>query len=161
MTDAIADVDIGRHQDGQALIGSYEVLEIKPHPKPRMTRYSARFSKRAMAYWNWKNSLKAAYPEFRMPLHCRIYFVLEMPKSWTKKKRKERLGEGHTSVPDADNLIKALYDAVEQRDEGFWHMHAVKIWGEEGRIIIEKTTPPVIKPWFYQSLEGESYVSEG
>lgn len=68
-----------------------------------------------------------------------ITFGLPMPKSWSKKKRAEQDGKPHTQVPDADNLEKALFDAIFKDDSHIWHIGEVKkLWSVEGYIIIEE-----------------------
>lgn len=46
------------------------------------------------------------------PLKAKFEFGMEMPKSWSKKKKDEHLFKYHTSRPDLDNLIKAAQDAL-------------------------------------------------
>ena len=66
-----------------------------------------------------------------------LVFVLPMPKSWSKKKKKFMNSKPHTSRPDLDNLIKAFQDALAEEDS---HIHTYskmhKMWGYDGKIII-------------------------
>lgn len=47
-----------------------------------------------------------------MPIKAKFEFGMEMPKSWSKKKKDEHCLKYHTSRPDLDNLIKAAQDAL-------------------------------------------------
>ncbi len=67
----------------------------------------------------------------------RITFVMPMPKSWSKRKRAEMVGQPHQQKPDLDNLIKALLDACYQDDCEVWDLRATKVWGEEGAISVD------------------------
>lgn len=64
-----------------------------------------------------------------------------MPKSWSKKKREENIGEPHRSKPDIDNLCKAMWDSIfyqrAENDSSISCIHASKIWGETGKIMID------------------------
>ena len=53
------------------------------------------------------------------PVHLAVYLQFEMPKSWSKKKRSESQGILHGSKPDADNVLKAVEDAL--TDCGVWN----------------------------------------
>jgi len=65
-----------------------------------------------------------------------LAFIIQMPKSWTEKKKKEHDGKPHLQKPDIDNLLKAFLDAIFKDDS---HIHKVKmqkVWGRQGRILI-------------------------
>lgn len=53
------------------------------------------------------------------PVQLSVYCRFEMPKSWSKKKRSESQGILHGSKPDADNVLKAVEDAL--TDCGVWN----------------------------------------
>lgn len=74
-----------------------------------------------------------------------VTFVLPMPDSWSLKKKKAMDGKAHMNVPDLDNLLKALGDAVYGDDSGIWDVRVTKRWGYEGKIIIEENTNEVIE----------------
>lgn len=103
-----------------------------------MTR-SDRWKKRkcVVEYYKFKDELNAQakrlgyVPEVPLSIH----FVIPMPKSWSKKKKREMLGKGHESTPDLDNLIKAFKDCLLKEDS--WvsrYGEMSKTWGEEGEI---------------------------
>ena len=52
------------------------------------------------------------------PVQLSVYCRFEMPKSWSKKKRSESQGILHDGKPDADNVLKAVEDAL--TDCGVW-----------------------------------------
>ena len=111
--------------------------KITPVPKPRMTQ-ADRWKKRpaVLRYRAFCDEVRALGIELR-PTGDRVIFILPMPKSWSKKKRAAMLGQPHQGKPDADNMLKALWDAVHQEDKHIFHADALKFWGEEGQILIE------------------------
>ena len=66
-----------------------------------------------------------------------VTFVLPMAASWSEKKKLEHDGMPHKSKPDIDNLCKAFMDALAKNDSFVHDIHAKKIWGYEGKILIE------------------------
>jgi Holliday junction resolvase RusA-like endonuclease len=60
----------------------------------------------------------------------RAYF--EMPKSWSKKRRREMAGEIHRVKPDGDNCMKSVKDALLERDEQVGMEATIKRWCREG-----------------------------
>ena len=114
-----------------------QIYDIVPVPKPRMTK-SDQWKKRPATsrYWAFKDEVQLkGISVLEMGTH--ITFVMPMPKSWSKKKKAEFLGEPHQQKPDVDNLTKALLDAIYDDDAHIWDIRTTKIWGEVGRIIIE------------------------
>lgn len=67
-----------------------------------------------------------------------VIFVLPMPKSWSKKKMAEMNGKPHQQKPDKDNLEKALLDSIFEDDCRIWDGRVSKIWGYEGKIIVNQ-----------------------
>lgn len=59
-----------------------------------------------------------------------ITFHIPMPKSWTKKKKAMMLGQPHKQVPDVDNLLKALLDAIYDDDKAVWDVRTTKRWAD-------------------------------
>jgi Holliday junction resolvase RusA-like endonuclease len=66
-----------------------------------------------------------------------MVFVYPMPTSWSKKKREAMRGQKHENKPDIDNSEKALLDSLYQNDSHIWNVHHIKIWGDEGKILIK------------------------
>ena len=110
------------------------LYEINPVAKPRMTQRD-KWKPAAQRYWAYKALVRLHRVE--LPLGgALVVFVMPMPKSWPKYKKKEMFGKPHQQRPDLDNLIKGLGDAVYDDDSKIWHIEAKKIWGKEGAIII-------------------------
>ena len=114
-----------------------KIYPIIPVSKPRMTQ-ADKWKKRKVTskYWNFKDQIKA-YGVILPCYQVHVTFILPMPKSWSKKQRIFNNGKPHMVKPDLDNLIKALGDAVYDNDSGIYDLWATKLWGEEGKIIIE------------------------
>ncbi|MNJ68120.1 Endodeoxyribonuclease RusA [compost metagenome] len=45
-------------------------------------------------------------------------------------------GKPHQQKPDADNLLKALMDAIYNEDCSVWDVRVTKRWGDTGEITI-------------------------
>lgn len=75
-----------------------------------------------------------------MPPQRQRALIVPMPKSWSKAKREQYVGQPHQQKPDKDNLEKALLDAVFDEDSHVWDGRVTKIWGETGQIIIGEAT---------------------
>ena len=118
-------------------------LKITAVPKPRMTRADS-WKKRACVqrYWAYKDELRLLLgKDFVMPeSDYHLIFYLPMPKSWSEKKKAEFQETPHQSRPDKDNLEKAFLDAVCEEDSQIWDGRVTKLWGDEGRIILNLQT---------------------
>ena len=113
------------------------LIKVNPIPKPRMTR-SDKWKKRkcVQEYWDFKDQLKEIENYYSDRLY--INFYLPMPKSWSNKKRLEKINTPHDQKPDLDNLLKAYMDATMPEDKQVWDVKASKYWSEEGAIVISK-----------------------
>jgi Holliday junction resolvase RusA-like endonuclease len=117
-------------------------LEFKsnPIPKPRMTRADA-WKKRpcVLSYWDFKDAIVscAEKQDFKLGEAYKVYFNIEMPKSWSEKKKKSMDGQPHKQRPDIDNLIKAIQDTLLEEDSAVFYVVAVKKWKRKGSIVIE------------------------
>jgi Holliday junction resolvase RusA-like endonuclease len=65
-----------------------------------------------------------------------IVFIIQMPASWSVKKKLEMDGKPHQQTPDKDNLEKGLLDAIYGEDCAVWHGGCEKRWGRTGKIIV-------------------------
>jgi Holliday junction resolvase RusA-like endonuclease len=112
------------------------VIPVTPTSKPRMTQ-SDKWKGRVCVtrYWEFKDRIRKYLTEIPQP--CLMVFIYPMPKSWSKKKKKLMEGEKHESTPDLDNFEKALLDSLYQNDSHIWNVHKIKIWGLNGKILIE------------------------
>ena len=72
-----------------------------------------------------------------LPEHAHVVFAIAMPKSWSKRKKNDHAWQPHRQTPDLDNLLKALFDSLYQRDEHVWDVRATKCWAyDEGGIYV-------------------------
>ena len=111
-------------------------IHITPMGKPRMTQRD-KWDKRACVtrYWELADRLRAvcevAGVELTTFLYCEFY--LPMAKSWSKKKKAEKLGTPHDQKPDIDNMCKAVMDALCKEDKAIHTCYARKYWNESGK----------------------------
>ena len=126
-----------------------KTYEIDPCAKPRMTRqdknpypprnYKGHYWPRPIVakYWDFKNRVRMKKIDFPEE-GAHIIFHIKMSKSWTIKKKREMVGKFHKQVPDLDNLLKGLSDAVYGNDSVISDVRVSKIWGYKGKIQIGK-----------------------
>ncbi len=142
------------------------IYNITPVPKPRMTRQDSwpnrppkykgkEWPRRCVQrYRNFENLVALNNIDFS-EIGAHITFVMPMPKSWSKAKKEIMNNRYHQQKPDLDNLLKAIGDAVYMEDSGIADIHATKLWGYEGQIIItsikkglefcEKCNAPIVE----------------
>lgn len=116
----------------------YEI-PITPVAKPRMTRQD-KWKKRAAttAYWSFKDDLVVSCSEAGYQLDNKLYavFFIEMPKSWSEKKKKLMDGAKHEAKPDADNFLKGIMDCLKSDgDSMITPACGHKIWCRESKIV--------------------------
>jgi len=118
------------------------ILNIAPCSKPRMTQRD-KWKKRqcVVNYFAFRDRIRqeltTIYSNQLLGHGLDVIFKVEMPKSWSKKKKAKMAGEPMQSKPDIDNYIKGLLDAMYKEDKLVWSISAMKIWtAEEGQIII-------------------------
>jgi len=113
------------------------IYKINPVAKPRMTR-SDKWKKRpaVVKYHAFKDLCRLH--NVQVPMACAaIRFNIQMPKSWSKKKKAQMNGQPHQQTPDLSNLLKALEDACYIDDSCIWHYSFLsKRWSYEGAIKI-------------------------
>tara|TARA_R110002167_G_scaffold178227_4_gene377941 strand:- start:172 stop:513 length:342 start_codon:yes stop_codon:yes gene_type:complete len=85
-------------------------------------------------YWSYKDDLRAKIKDAGIEVKDELYleFEIPMPKSWSKKKKKENIGNVHQQRPDIDNLVKGVMDCLFKEDSHVHTIYAKKIWAEEG-----------------------------
>lgn len=126
-------------------------FDITPVPAPRMTSGQVKLlhmpdykidktglatKRRLEKYFAFKQGLQhlANIQKFKLPdSNFMIVFYLPVPDG---KKGKDLIGTPHQVKPDADNLLKAVKDALSKKDETIYHYEVAKFWGEVGRITI-------------------------
>lgn len=117
---------------------SEKIFLLNPCAKPRMTQRDRwEPSQRVRNYWRFKDEIRRQLKGFVMPEHdYHIFFIIEMPGTWSKKKKDKMRGKGHQQTPDKDNLEKGFLDALLKEDKHIWDGRATKIWGDVGAIKI-------------------------
>lgn len=107
----------------------------------RMTRRGKFTSKSAQRYLSYKDAIKwhvlsqvKQREPLEGPLSVDVLFCMPIPQSWSKKKQRESVGEYHMKKPDADNLIKGVFDSLNklvwQDDNQVAKMSAMKLYAE-------------------------------
>ena len=118
-----------------------KVIKIIPMGKPRMTQRD-KWQKRpcVLRYRAFKDELRAQVGPLPIdPFYVRFMAFFPMPKSWSKKKKKEMTGKLHRSKPDIDNICKAILDTILKDDSKIGWVEMSKHWddGSGPRIILE------------------------
>ena len=111
-------------------------------PKPRITR-QGRFDPRHQKYYDWCNAIRIlAKQQEKEGWYINwetvtITFFVEMPKSWSQKKKNKMNMTPHRQKPDLDNFTKSVQDALLKEDSHVWHyFNLKKMWAEKGEISI-------------------------
>lgn len=97
--------------------------KLRPEGLRRLTRLEK--------YNNYKLELLAESKkkQFTIPASgLSITFFMPMPKSWSKKKKKQFHGFLCQSRPDLDNLLKAFADSLTSEDKYIANISATKRW---------------------------------
>lgn len=75
------------------------------------------------------------------PIKIKIKAYFEPPKSTSKKKYKELIGQSYTKKPDIDNIAKAILDGLNgiayTDDNQVSDLEVQKIYGERARTEVE------------------------
>ena len=113
----------------------YTRLEVLPIGAPRMTQRD-RWAKRpaVLRYHKFKDDLRKEIASKGIELNNELYLVYYIPmaKSWTKKKKRQYLGQPHHLKPDTDNITKGYKDALYKEDSAVFIDAAAKFWCETG-----------------------------
>ena len=114
-------------------------LNIIPIGKPRMTGGDrANYRKPVIDYWEYKRELNKLVNETDFKIGNELNNIIFVPKSYSVKKRLELEGKPHLLRPDLDNLLKAFQDSLLDNDSCIHtYRNISKVWGNEGKIIIE------------------------
>ena len=115
-----------------------KIFRIIPVAKPRQVA-SDRWRKRpcVLRYRAFADEMRLQADGWELPDCFHVKFIIPMPKSWSKKKKLQMVATPMQQRPDADNLCKALMDALLKEDSQVWKLEIEKIWGEEGMILID------------------------
>lgn len=110
---------------------------IKPEPKPRMTQRD-KWAKRpaVVRYYDFCDGLRLLWGNRVVPDSVHLMFTIEMPASWSEKKKLMMEGQPHQQRPDIDNYIKAFLDALCKDDSYVYAVRAEKYWGRQASISV-------------------------
>ncbi|MCK5317719.1 MAG: RusA family crossover junction endodeoxyribonuclease [Anaerolineales bacterium] len=115
-----------------------QVFDILPVAAPRQSRRDKWAPSKAVQNYRAFRD-RVAYQIQELPEDFfHVVFVLPMAESWSRKKKLAQCGQPHELKPDADNLVKALLDAVyrNREDSQVWNYAVTKLWGFTGAIVI-------------------------
>lgn len=116
---------------------------IMPVAKPRMTRRDKWLNPPrpgVARYREYADNLRmlADANHWKLPMQDTYFsFEIPMPASWSAKRKAQQVGKPHQEKPDLDNLMKAVFDALQKQDCRIWHIAgAEKRWALKGSITI-------------------------
>lgn len=122
------------------ILTSEITIDINPVPKPRMVR-SDSWKKRpiVLKYWAYKDEfiLKANKVKLKLGEELNLIFYIQMPDSWSKKKKELMNNKPHQQTPDGDNILKGICDILCKQDNFVWKVSYEKRWGYKGKIIFK------------------------
>lgn len=109
-------------------------------PAPRMTRRD-RFAKRpcVVRYFECRDRIsRAIFRSGGLPgglvLFLSVHAAIEMPNSWSKKKKDAMDGRLHRHGKDSDNILKTVMDAIWKNDSSVSASLVIKTWGRESML---------------------------
>lgn len=111
-----------------------------PKARPRLTRKGHAYTPKATRQYEAvvAEAARAAMDGLEPltgPVQAVLHFNMPIPKSWSKKAKKEALGEYHVKRPDLDNLVKAVIDGCEgvvyDNDSKIVRITALKSYSDE------------------------------
>jgi len=107
-------------------------INVAPCSKPRMTQ-ADKWKKRpsVVKFFAFRDAIKQSTIHNIALESFDIEFYIEMPKSWSKKKKELHNGNPHKQRPDLDNYIKAWCDSVFEEDSVVWRFKASKRWTDK------------------------------
>lgn len=119
------------------------IYDINPIPasRPRVTRFATYYGKKYTQFRKEMDILVKPLPE---PLKCllsvNIIFYIQIPKSYTKKRKRAIMGQHCDNNADIDNYLKALFDCFNRKifedDKQIAHVEALKVWSDKGQIAL-------------------------
>lgn len=119
---------------------------VAPVPKPRQTKADVwKERPRVVRYRIFADRMRAIAAKHRFTFPdagAALAFYLEMPASWSKKKKVAMHGQPHQQTPDVDNLAKAVMDALCAQDCTVWRLESLtKFWSDTPQVVITVPTP--------------------
>ena len=114
-----------------------------PASRPRVTRWSTYFPKK---YTQFKKDFALILDDLDVELsegllYAKLDFFMQIPKSWSNKKKADKEGKYADNNVDVDNLVKACLDSCEgvfyENDNQVAMIRARKFYSIDGRIEME------------------------
>lgn len=91
--------------------------------------------------WTFKSKYNVETELSIKPFRAKILVVFEPPKSTSKKKRFELIGNEYTKKPDSDNIAKIILDSLNglayKDDSQVSTLSIIKQYGGENAIFVE------------------------
>ena len=124
------------------------IVEGKPTGKgrPRFGRYGTYTPQKTV---NYENLVKFSYLQVtndklvNCPIKIKIKAYFEPPKSTSKKKYKELMGQPYIKRPDIDNIVKAILDGLNgiayTDDNQVTKLEVQKLYSDKARTEVEIT----------------------
>lgn len=114
------------------------VVKGEPVGKPRMTRRDVwKRRPRVVRYRAWADEARLSFlrtlPANKpalVPGRVSAIAFFPMPGSWSARKRADMAGQPHRQAPDADNVGKALLDALFEKDQAVHTLSIRKCWDD-------------------------------
>jgi len=114
-----------------------------PAARPRVTRWATFYPKK---YTQFKADMDMALNDVRFEpykenVYAKLDFFVQIPKSWSKKKKKLKQGQFCDNNADIDNYCKAILDSLNgvyyADDRQIVMIRARKYWSDVPRIECE------------------------
>lgn len=120
------------------------IFNVRAIPAPRIN-YHSRGNRYALTYKRWCSDLRVLAMRQGFPINGKgvvglsVRFGFQMPKSWPAKKKIKMYNNYHQQIPDLDNLLKCVQDALfPEGDSWLAHYQKVfKVWDEKDSITVE------------------------
>lgn len=113
--------------------------------RPRLSRYGAYTPSKTVNYENFtKLCFMERYKNFiplETNLKAKITAYFEVPTSYSKKKKKELIGQPYAHKPDIDNIAKIILDSLNKiaykDDNQVTQLEVNKVYGEQAKVVVE------------------------
>src|SRR5262245_32179215 len=105
----------------------------EPMAAPRQTRSDSwRPRQCVIRYRAWRDLARLSAPKklTSKPQKVVIRAYFSIPASWSEKKKKDMAWAPHRVKPDADNIIKAVLDALWKQDSCVSFVSCLKLWDD-------------------------------
>jgi len=116
-------------------------IKVDPVTAPRQSQRSRwKPTLHELKYRAYRDELKLKFraAQFQLADQVEMIFYLPMPKSWSKRRKKELDNKpARTSPKDTDNLAKAVLDAIFKDDRHVWRLVATKYWSYDGGVMVK------------------------